>query len=284
MADYVAGKLAPQFRVLTAPDGKKALECIEKEGLPGVIVTDLVMPEMDGFNFCREVKKNRRTANIPILVISAMPEDEAKILSLEYGADAFLKKPFTYELLETTIRGLIRNRERISNHYSAYPVTDAAGGMGGAEEKPFTYELLETTIRGLIRNRERISSHYSAYPVTDAAGGMGGAEEKLLMRIQEYVLENIANPSLRVEHIAEAACMSKSNLLKKMKAMVDMTPAEFVLSVRLRKAQELLADPSIPISEISSRTGFASSSYFSQAFTRMYGVNPKKFRENIRNQ
>ncbi len=241
MADYVAGKLAPQFRVLTAQDGKKALECIEKEGLPGVIVTDLVMPEMDGFNFCREVKKNRRTANIPILVISAMPEDEAKILSLEYGADAFLKKPFTYE-------------------------------------------LLETTIRGLIRNRERISSHYSAYPVTDAAGGMGGAEEKLLMRIQEYVLENIANPSLRVEHIAEAACMSKSNLLKKMKAMVDMTPAEFVLSVRLRKAQELLADPSIPISEISSRTGFASSSYFSQAFTRMYGVNPKKFRENIRNQ
>ncbi len=76
--------------------------------------------------------------------------------------------------------------------------------------------------------------------------------------------------------------MSKSNLLKKMKSMLDMTPGEFILAVRLRKAQELLADPSYPISEIASSVGFASSSYFSQAFTRMYGMTPRKFRECVK--
>ncbi len=239
MADYIVRKLSAQFIALAVPDGKKALECIEREGVPSVIITDLVMPGMDGFSFCREVKKNRRLANIPILVISAMPEEEARILSLESGADAFLGKPFTYE-------------------------------------------LLETTLRGLIRNRERISSHYSAYPVSDAAGRTGGSDGKLLMRIQEYVIENISDPSLRVDNLAEAACMSKSNLLKKMKSMLDMTPGEFILAVRLRKAQELLADPSCPISEIASSVGFASSSYFSQAFTRMYGMTPRKFRESVK--
>ncbi len=239
MADYIVKKLSPQFIALAVPDGKKALECIEMEGVPSVIITDLVMPGMDGFSFCREVKKNRRLANIPILVISAMPEGEARILSLEFGADAFIGKPFTYELLETTIRGLIRNRERVSNHYSAYPVSDAAGKTGGPDGK-------------------------------------------LLARIQEYVIENISDPSIRVNNLAEAACMSKSNLLKKMKSMLDMTPGEFILAVRLRKAQELLADPSYPISEIASSVGFASSSYFSQAFTRMYGMTPRKFRECVK--
>ena len=240
MAGYIARKFRGEYNVVSASDGVEALQYLEKGKLPSFVVTDLMMPNMDGFTLCKEIKKTKRTANIPVVVVSAIPEDEARIQSLEFGADAYL-------------------------------------------EKPFAFELLETTLKGLLENRERIYTHYSAYPIVSTEQGISGADEKLLLRIQDYILEHLSDTSLRVEDLAQVACMSKSNLLKKMKSIVTMSPGEFVLEIRLKKAKELLADKTLSISLISSETGFSSPSYFTQAFTRRYGISPKQFRENPKN-
>jgi YesN/AraC family two-component response regulator len=221
--------------VVSVPDGAEALRYLEKGKLPSFVITDLMMPNMDGFTLCKEIKKTRRTANIPVVVVSAIPEDEARIQSLEFGADAYL-------------------------------------------EKPFTFELLETTLKGLLENRERIYTHYSAYPIVSTEQGISGADEKLLLRIQDYILEHLSDTSLRVEDIAQVACMSKSNLLKKMKAIVRMSPGEFVLEIRLKKAKEFLLNDDLSIGNIAYSVGYSDPLNFSKIFKKKTGLSPKDYR------
>ncbi len=239
MADYIARKFRAQYKVVSVSDGKQAIDYMKNNKLPSVIITDLMMPNMDGFELCRQVKKNKKTANIPVVVVSAMPEDDAKIQSLDFGADAYLEKPFSLELMQTTLNGLLTNKERVRSYYSSYPVV-------GVEKV-----------------------------------GLSVADTRFLQNIQEYIIDNLSNASLRVDDLAEVSCMSKSNLLKKMKTLVSMTPAEYILKMRLKKSQDLLMQGAHSISEISVMVGFSSPSYFSQAFTREFGVYPKQYREKV---
>ena len=239
MADYIARKFRPLYKVVRVEDGKVALDYLATGKLPSVIMTDLMMPNMDGFELCKEIKKNKKTMNIPIVVVSAMPEKDAKIQSLENGADAYLEKPFTFELLQTTLNGLLTNKERIQSYYSSYPII------------------------GIDSVR------------------LSAPDMRFLQKIQEHIMANLSNTALRVDDLAVVANMSKSNLLKKMKTLVGMTPAEYILKLRLKKSQELLLSGEYSVSEISSMVGFSSPSYFSQAFTREYAVYPKQYRENM---
>ena len=239
MADYIARKFRSLYKVVRLEDGKGALDYLGTGKLPSVIITDLMMPNMDGFELCKEIKKNKKTMNIPIVVVSAMPEKDAKIQSLENGADAYLEKPFTFELLQTTLNGLLTNKERIQSYYSSYPII------------------------GIDSVR------------------LSAPDMRFLQKIQEHIMANLSNTALRVDDLAVVANMSKSNLLKKMKTLVKMTPAEYILKIRLKKSQELLLSGEYSVSEISSMVGFSSPSYFSQAFTREYAVYPKQYRENM---
>ena len=240
MADYIARKFRSLYKVVRVEDGNEALSYLETGKLPGVIMTDLMMPNMDGFELCKEIKKNKKTMNIPIVVVSAMPEKDAKLQSLENGADAYLEKPFSFEILQATLNGLLTNKERIQSYYSLYPIIDV--------------------------DSERLSA----------------PDMRFLQKIQEHIMANLSNASLRVDDLAAVSNMSKSNLLKKMKALVSMTPAEYILKIRLKKSQELLLGGEYSISEISAMVGFSSPSYFSQAFTREFDVYPKQYREKVK--
>ena len=242
MAAYITRKLDPYYSVVRVEDGRKALDYLDSGKMPSVVITDLVMPNLDGFTLCKDLKRNKRTSNIPIIVLSSIPEKEAKIQTLECGADAYLEKPFSFDLLYSTLNSMILNKERVQNYYSAYPIV-------GVEN--------------------------SSLSVLDS---------RFLRTIQECIMANLANASLRVEDLAKASNMSKSNLLKKMKALVAMTPAEYILKIRLKKSQELLLRSEYSVSEISSLVGFSSPSYFSQAFTREFGVYPKSYREKFKSE
>lgn len=240
MADYIARKFRALYKVVRVEDGKAALDYLETGKLPSVIITDLMMPNMDGFELCKVLKKNKKTMNIPIVVVSAMPERDAKIQSIENGADAYLEKPFTFELLQTTLNGLLTNKERIQSYYSSYPII------------------------GVDSTR------------------LSAPDMRFLQKIQEHIMANLSNTALRVDDLAAVSNMSKSNLLKKMKSLVAMTPAEYILKIRLKKSQELLLSGEYSVSEISAMVGFSSPSYFSQAFTREFGLYPKHYRDNVK--
>ena len=238
MCGFISRQFESQFTVVTACDGEEALEKLEKNNLitPDCIISDIMMPNMDGLELCRRIKENPLTSHIPVILLTGRAEDSTRLLGLEYGADAYLVKPFSTSELITQTRNLLKNRERLKEKYSSGTLTD-----------------------------------FSKLP-TDSPDSV------FLRDLQDYVEKHISDENLTVDILAGVACMSESNLFKKMKKLLGVGPNEYILVVRLQTSQNLLRNTSLPISEIASRCGFSSPSYFASCFKSRFGITAKEYR------
>ena len=217
--------------------GTDALEYARLCDYDGIIL-DIMMPGMDGFELCRKIKSSNDTCHIPVILLSAKSDVDSQIQGYDYGADAYLQKPFSTELLATTVRSILENRSRLMGHYASNPIVDSVKLKADSPDTKF------------------------------------------LRITQEYVMEHIGEPEMKIEELAEAASTSVSRLQKRMKALIGTGPNEYIQQLRLKKAAELLLDESIAVSDVSLKVGFASHSYFSSSFRKKYGVTPKQYREN----
>ena len=237
MKVFLKRQFEQSFNIILADNGAEALKTILAGSTPSIIISDIMMPEVDGLEFCRILKKTEDTCHIPIILLSAKFDMDSRLQGLEYGADAYLSKPFSMELLSTTVRNILTNRRTLMEYFAHHPMVDPVRLKA---ESPDT---------------------------------------KFLRTAQQFVLENISNPDLKIEDMADAEASSVSWLQKRMKSLIGITPNEYIRQIRLKKAAELLLDETIPISEVSLRTGFASHSYFSSSFRRKYGMTPKQYRD-----
>lgn len=226
------------FNVVEAENGKQALELIQKGAVPNIIISDIMMPEMDGYELCRKIKGSKETCHIPVILLSAKTDVDSYIQGYDYGADAYLQKPFSTELLATTVRSILKNRSRLMEHYASNPIVDSVKLKANSPDTKF------------------------------------------LRITQDYVMEHISDPEMKIDELAEAASTSVSRLQKRMKTLIGIGPNEYIQQLRLKKAAELLLDESIAVSDVSLKVGFASHSYFSSSFRKKYGVTPKQYREN----
>lgn len=242
MCSFISRQFEPQFTVVTASDGEEALEKLGKSNLitPDCIISDIMMPKMDGLELCRRIKENPQTNHIPVILLTGRAEDSSRLLGLEYGADAYLVKPFSTGELITQTRNLLKNRERLKEKYSSGSLTD-----------------------------------FSKLPADSA-------DSVFLRELQDYVEEHLSDEKLSVDVLAGVACMSESNLFKKMKKLLGFGPNEYILLVRLQTSQNLLRNTSLPISEIASRCGFSSPSYFASCFKSRFGLTAKEYRSKGR--
>lgn len=238
MSLFLKRQFEPVFNILTVGDGAQALDMIKAGALPSIIITDIMMPEMDGFELCRKIKSSNDTCHIPVILLSAKSDVDSQIQGYDYGADAYLQKPFSTELLATTVRSILENRSRLMGHYASNPIVDSVKLKADSPDTKF------------------------------------------LRITQEYVMEHIGEPEMKIEELAEAASTSVSRLQKRMKALIGTGPNEYIQQLRLKKAAELLLDESIAVSDVSLKVGFSSHSYFSSSFRKKYGVTPKQYREN----
>lgn len=238
MSLFLKRQFEPVFNILTVRDGAQALDSIKAGALPSIIITDIMMPGMDGFELCRKIKSSNDTCHIPVILLSAKSDVDSQIQGYDYGADAYLQKPFSTELLATTVRSILENRNRLMGHYASNPIVDSVKLKADSPDTKF------------------------------------------LRITQEYVMEHIGEPEMKIEELAEAASTSVSRLQKRMKTLIGIGPNEYIQQLRLKKAAELLLDESIAVSDVSLKVGFASHSYFSSSFRKKYGVTPKQYREN----
>lgn len=240
MRSFISRQFESQFTVLTAADGLEALEQVSRNNLitPDCIISDIMMPNMDGLELCRKIKENPTTCHIPVILLTGRAEDSSKLLGLEYGADAYLVKPFSSSELITQVRNLLKNRERLKEKYSSGNLSDLSPA-----DSPDTAFLRD---------------------------------------LQDYVEKHISDDSLSVEVLASIACMSESNLFKKMKKLLGVGPNEYILVIRLQSSQNLLRNTALPISEIASRCGFSSPSYFASCFKSRFGITAKEYRNGLK--
>lgn len=225
-----------KYQVLEASNGREgwsqALEVI-----PDVIVSDVLMPDVDGYEFCKKVKKDERTSHIPVLLLTALHSKEHEIKGLSSGADDYITKPFDLAILQTKIENMLSIRDSLKQKYS-----------GEITLQP----------RNIV-----ISS----------------PEEKFLQKAVEVVENNIADAELDIERFAQEVGVSRMQLYRKLNALTDMTVKEFIRSVRLKRATQLIMQEKMTVSEIAYAVGFKDLSHFRKCFRQMFGMNATEYRQ-----
>ena len=230
---YLRNSLSSNYQLIEAINGSEGIEKA-KEHIPDLIISDVMMPEMDGFEFCRITKQNLKTSHIPIIILTAKVSDANKLIGLETGADDYLTKPFSLQELKVRIHNLIEQRRKL---------------------------------------REKFSTEFLLKP-NDIT--VSSPDAIFLRQISGIIEANMANPDLTIEEVAAKLEMSRKQLHRKLRALTDQSPSQFIRSMRLQRAKQLLEQNAGNITEIAFNVGFGSSSYFTRCFREVYGVLPSE--------
>ncbi|MCB9350874.1 MAG: helix-turn-helix domain-containing protein [Lewinellaceae bacterium] len=238
---YLTSCLERQYQLIYAENGQEGIDrAFEK--VPDIILSDVMMPVMDGFALCDTLKKDERTSHIPIVMLTAKADFESRMQGLRKRADAYLAKPFEEEELLVILDNLLEARKQLQAKY--------AGGLSFATDSG-----AET-----------------------APAVISDAEEAFLKKLKQVVLQHIEDAGLSGEFICREMNMSRTNLYRKLKALTDLSISHFVRQVRLEQAKELLLHTDKTISEVAYEVGFTDPKYFSRIFSETFQQSPSQFR------
>ncbi len=245
---YLRTILRGSYQVHEASDGNEGLKVAEKE-VPDLIISDIMMPVMDGLEFCRRIKENVITSHIPVILLTARSLDEHFVEGFKSGADAYITKPFSTGLLLARIENLLANRHLLRNIWETHT------------ESPV--DTMPTELA--VDDKKELPS--SPPPVEDA----------FIARFKKYVDDNLQDSELSVETIAADLGLSRVQLYRKIKALTGCTPVDLLRKARLAFGKNLLTTTTKSISEIAYEAGFTSPAYFTKCFKDEYGVAPGSF-------
>jgi signal transduction histidine kinase/ligand-binding sensor domain-containing protein/DNA-binding response OmpR family regulator len=233
---FLRDNFEQRFKVVTATNGREGFD-IAVEQIPDIILSDIMMPKVDGLELCREIKKDIRTNHIPFILLTARTANIFEAEGLEMGADDYIAKPFDVKLLNIRVHNLVESRKLLRKRYS----------------------LEASTIIGEV--------------------SANTPDDNFLKTVSQVVESNIGNSDLKVEWIAREVGMSHSVLYKKILALTDLTVIEFVRTIRLKRAAQILLNTDQPISHISQEVGFEDPKYFSKSFRQYFGTTPSEYRK-----
>ena len=240
---YVNESLSDEYEVKLAPNGKIGLD-MAVSLIPDIIVSDIMMPEMDGFEMCRSVKNNVCTCHIPIILLTAKDSLHDKEEGYTVGADSYITKPFSASLLKIRIKNLIETRKSLS-------------------------EKLSKEIS--IKEKRKI--------IEDSASKL---DNDFLIKFNNIIESNLSLEKLDVSYIADKLCMSNSTLYRKIKALTGLSTNEYVKKIKMQHAERLLLEGKYNISEIAFMIGMNSTVYFRQCFKEEFGVVPSDYLKKIK--
>lgn len=239
---YIREELQGYFhKIYVAKNGEEAL-ILMKSKMPDLVISDVMMPVMNGFELCRQIKNDLRLSHIPVVLLTARSDNESFTVGYRLGADAYLPKPFDVGILISLIRSLLNNRKKMKAYLQAGLVLDA------------DIEFITTN----------------------------NADEAFLKELNTVISNNIHRNELDVNFIMKQLGMSRTPLYNKVKALTDLGVNEYINTCRINKAKELLANSDISVSEISERTGFTYQRYFSTTFKQLCGVSPSQYRKSVK--
>jgi len=249
----VRAHLEPEYRVREAHDGAEGY-ALARSLLPDLVITDVMMPEVDGFELCRKIKEDPDIDHVPVVFLTARADVEDKVEGLDVGADAYLTKPFEPEELIARTENLIATRQTLR---ASFRGADAAAG--GPADGPAATE-------GGVENAK------AALPST-------AEESSLRDRIEEAIAEHLTDPDFGVAELAAATALSASQLRRRMKTIYDRTPVQLIRRRRLEAGARLLKErEDVTIGEVAYAVGFNSQSYFSRSFRDEFDVPPSEYR------
>ncbi|WEK38293.1 MAG: response regulator [Candidatus Pseudobacter hemicellulosilyticus] len=238
MLDFLSIVLGEHYTILPALNGTIAQGILDTE-VVHLIISDIMMPGIDGFELCRLVKSNVEYCHIPIILLTSKNTYQAHIEGLEVGADAYIQKPFSQEFLLLQISNLLKNRLKIKEHFASSPFEDV-----------------------------RVMAHSKT-------------DEAFLKKLDEYIRDNIKDPNIDIDKLAEHMFMSRTTFYRKIKSLSSLSPKELIDITRLKKAAGLVAENEFSLNEISKMVGYSSQSLFTRNFRKYFKVNPLEYSSTL---
>lgn len=250
---FLRNILAETYRVLEATNGEQGLaQALEQ--VPDLVITDVMMPVMDGLDMVKRLKEDRMVCHIPVIVLSAKSSLDDRINGLEQGIDDYIVKPFSATYLTTRISSLLRQRRQLQELYMSRL----------AEQTPSAHEP----------SQPRTATAYE--PATPELQSL---DDQFMKQVMEFLEANMSNQTLEIEDMAEHLFMSRTVFYRKLKSITGLTPVEFVREMRLKRALQLMESDDYTISQIAYMTGFRAPKYFSKVFKKATGLTPSEYKE-----
>jgi len=240
ISSYLEKELSDEYKIFLASNGKEGYEKI-LEIMPDLVISDIMMPYMDGITMSKKIKQNANINHIPIILLTAKVSIDDRLEGIDIGADAYFEKPFNIGLLRSSIANLILNRRLLRTKYT------------GAQEQADKLNKIE----------------------------LKTADQALMERIMKVINENIDNADLNVEMLAKSVGLSRVHIHRKMKELTNMSTRDFIKNIRLNQAEELLQRSGVNISDVAFATGFLTLSHFSTSFKDKYGMTPSEYNKNF---
>lgn len=233
---YIKHELGDWYRFSYAANGKEALKMILSHHFD-LVITDVMMPEMDGITLLKSIKSNPNISDIPVILLTSKSEVSFRLEGLKKGADAFLAKPFSMEELHILIDNLVDNVRRLKGKFEVQQI------------KKDKIEEVE----------------------------MQGNDDRFLEKVMQHINENIANPKFTIEDLAQKVGVSRTHLHRQMKRLTGVNCSEFIKNIRLEQAARLIKENKVNVAQVAFAVGFNNQTHFSTQFKKYFGMAPKEY-------
>lgn len=257
---YLRKVFEHDYRVIDVPDGRKALECLAEE-YPDLILSDVMMPGIQGDELCHMLKENPQTSGIPFILLTAKVTHDSMVSCLKIGADDYIPKPFSTEILKLKVHSILETRNNLRkfvlrNVVSQIENTDTCD-TGTLDSKNEKQQLDDDST-------EQTSVSLSDYDLD------------FIKRATQLVLDNLDDAEFSINHLCQEMAMSRTLFYNRLKSLTGKPPQDFIRMIRLQRAAELLKQGKTVI-EVATETGFTNTKYFSILFKKQFGIQPSKY-------
>ena len=237
IAQYIKNELSVYYRFTLCHNGKEGLKELLGDSHYDIVISDVMMPEMDGIQLLKHIKSNAKLNDVPVILLTSRAEVADRLEGLKRGADAFLAKPFSIEELHIQIDNIIDNIRRIRGKYS------------GKQDQADKVEAIKVE----------------------------GNDDVLMKRIMKSINEHVSDPEFNVERMSEEIGLSRAQLHRKMKEITGISSSEFIRNIRLEQAAKLICEGKINITQVAYAVGYNNQTHFSTVFKKHYGMSPTEY-------
>lgn len=236
-----------QFNILEAADGEEGMN-IAIEHIPDMIITDLMMPKMDGIAMIKKLRNNMNTSHIMIIMLTAKADSETEFIALGEGADAYVTKPFSLNNLQVQVSNLLKRKVQLQEYY----------------------------------NHHLLDNQKSKEPELKAERSFSSNDKKFMHELIEFLNRNIDNNELLVDDLVSNFHMSRTVFFKKLKVLTGLSPVEFIREIRIKRAAELIKEDGYNMAQVAYMVGFNDPHYFSKCFKQVYNMTPTEYKYSVR--
>lgn len=247
---FLRNILSENYTVITASNGEEGLQRAA-DNLPDLIISDVMMPVMDGLEMVRLIKENNNICHIPIIVLSAKASLDDRIAGLEKGIDDYITKPFSATYLKTRIASLLRQRKALQEIY----------------------------MNKLMEGKNSSSAAPVAGSLTPSQPQITPYDEQFMEKVMEFMEEQMDNAELTIDEFAEKLMLSRTIFYRKLKSIIGLTPVDFIREIRIKRAVQLIDSGEYNFSQVAYMTGFNDPKYFSKCFKKVIGITPSEYKE-----